>query len=293
MMDDIVVSLMNIVVVSVSWCFVSIGIVPIYQSIVGANITPSHWLSIAVFIVFGLWLIYRLAELEKELADKNAEVSKLRSSNKEIENLCIVLGRGAKQHLAELEKQVPQLAAEVHKLQWTKTVLVMVKELKEKDDKMDKLSKLLRDKNKIEADMEKDALDFRAKLKKKDDEIEAIKKRVERSNDEAPTVELDQAPEELEDVTTATEVQELPINTAHRARATTAQADNKTKRLDIDSGLNANMERSESRGSEGDTFALLSLAQLEKELADVNAEVSKLQREKKELERHVFLLEAL
>jgi len=256
MMDDIVVSLMNIVVVSVSWCFVSIGIVPIYQSIVGANITPSHWLSIAVFIVFGLWLIYRLAELEKE-------------------------------------QQVPQLAAEVHKLQWTKTVLVMVKELKEKDDKMDKLSKLLRDKNKIEADMEKDALDFRAKLKKKDDEIEAIMKRVERSNDEAPTVELDQAPEELEDVTTATEVQELPINTAHRARATTAQADNKTKRLDIDSGLNANMERSESRGSEGDTFALLSLAQLEKELADVNAEVSKLQREKKELERHVFLLEAL
>jgi len=49
------------------------------------------------------------------------------------------------------------------------------------------------------------------------------------------------------------------------------------------------MERSESGGSEGDAFAPLSLAQLEKELADVNAEVSKLQREKKVLEYYVLL----
>lgn len=134
-----------------------------------------------------------ISKLEMELADENAEVSKLQSSYKAT-SVLLGLVEKQKQRFAELEKQLVDQNAEVSKLQMTKkalrnTLVEKVKKLREKDDKMDKLSKLLEDKKKIEAYIEK----IRAKLKEKDDGIEAIMKSGERSKDEAPTVDLDQA----------------------------------------------------------------------------------------------------
>jgi hypothetical protein len=121
------------------------------------------------------------------VVDCNAKLKEMQRSSKEIEDLFFVFALAAKHRFAELEKQLVDQNAEVSKLQMTKkalrnTLVEKVKKLREKDDKMDKLSKLLEDKKKIKADMEKDVLDSRAKLKEKDDEVEAILKRGERSN---------------------------------------------------------------------------------------------------------------
>ena len=139
----------------VSWCIAGINIVLLYQSAVSKD----H-LSIFAFVVLSLWdvsLCYREkkrhAELENEMTDRNAELSELRRHSGELKKEVSKLQRGKAALEVYMKKTLRKFCAAL--LDCSMRMIKLQLKLKEKDDEIDKLSKLLKDKEKTEANMNK------------------------------------------------------------------------------------------------------------------------------------------